>query len=295
MTPSQGTKPSAWQGQRHLAVQHRPASDPVRDPEPLTPLQQARWATRDTWTVTKRNLRHFVRQPRLLVFSTIQPVMFVALFAFVFGGIAGDALPEGVGYIDFLLPGLFVHSAAFRSTQTAVGLAEDLERGVVDRFRSMPMSRSAVLAGRTLADLTRSLAVITLMILVGSLIGFRFTQGLFSAIGAVLIVGLFGYVMSWIFCWLALVVPGAEAAQTAGFVIVFPLVFASSIFVPVETMPTWMAAIADASPLTATADAARALSIGGPVLEPALRTFAWCFGLLAVVIPLSVRRYRRMV
>ena len=262
---------------------------------PLTRLEQVRWAVRDTWTVTKRNLRHFVRQPRLLMFSTIQPVMFVALFSFVFGGVAADALPEGVDYIDFLLPGLFVHSAAFRSTQTAVGLAEDLERGVVDRFRSMPMSRSAVLAGRTFADLVRSLSVITLMIIVGSIIGFRFTEGPLAALGAVLVVGLFGYLMSWIFCWLALVVPGAEAAQTAGFVVVFPLVFASSIFVPVETMPGWMAAIAEASPLTATANTARALSIGGPVLAPALRTFAWCFGLLALVIPLSVRRYRRIV
>ena len=270
-----------------------PGGDPAGE-RPLTRPQQARWALRDTWTVTKRNLRHFVRQPRLLMFSTIQPVMFVALFAFVFGGVAADALPEGTSYIDFLLPGLFVHSAAFRSTQTAVGLAEDLERGVVDRFRSMPMARSAVLAGRTFADLVRSLAVIGLMILVGVVIGFRFSEGPLAAVAAILVVGLFGYVMSWLFCWLALVVPGAEAAQTAGFVVVFPLVFASSIFVPVETMPTWMAAVADASPLTATANAARGLAIGGPVLEPTLRAFAWCFGLLAVVIPLSVRRYRRI-
>jgi ABC transporter DrrB family efflux protein len=266
-----------------------------RDPvAPVTRLQRGYWQARDSWTVTKRNLRHFVRQPRLLVFSTIQPVMFVILFSSVFGGVAGAALPGDLSYIDFLLPGLFIQSAAFRSTQTAVGLAEDLERGVVDRFRSMPMSRSAVLAGRTFADLTRSLAIVLLMIVVGYVIGFRFSEGVLSAIGAILIVGLFGYLMSWLFCWLALLVPGAEAAQTAGFVIIFPLVFASSIFVPLETMPTWLAAIAAQSPLTHAADATRALSVGGEVMRPALLTLAWCGGLLAFVIPMAVRRYRRV-
>ncbi len=274
------------------AAEFEPRRD---DPSaPVTRLQRCYWQARDTWTVTKRNLRHFVRQPRLLVFSTIQPVMFVVLFSSVFGGGAGGALPDGLSYIDFLLPGLFIQSAAFRSTQTAVGLAEDLERGVVDRFRSMPMSRSAVLAGRTFADLTRSLAIVLLMIVVGYLLGFRFTEGVFSAMGAILIVGLFGYLMSWLFCWLALLVPGAEAAQTAGFVIIFPLVFASSIFVPLETMPAWLAPIAAQSPLTHAADAARALSVGGEVLGPALLTVAWCGGLLAFVIPMAVRRYRRI-
>lgn len=274
-----------------LPTETQPAG-PI-DPGAATTLTgRLYWEARDIWTVTKRNLRHFVRQPRLLVFSTIQPVMFVMLFSFVFGGVATVALDEGVTYINFLLPGLFVHSAAFRSTQTAVGLAEDLERGVVDRFRSMPMSRSAVLAGRTLADLVRSLAVIMLMLLVGALIGFRFTQGILAAIGAILIVALFGYLMSWLFCLLALYVPGAEAAQTAGFVLVFPVVFASSIFVPLETMPDWLAAFAGQSPLTHAADAARALSIGGEVLRPVLLTVLWCGTLLAIVIPLAVRRYR---
>jgi ABC transporter DrrB family efflux protein len=265
--------------------------------EPGTPTREAPplwWTVRDTFTVTKRNLRHFIRQPRLLVFSTIQPIMFVVLFAFVFGGVAASALPEGVAYIEFLLPGLFIQSAAFRSTQTAVGLAEDLERGVIDRFRSMPMSRVAVLAGRTFADLTRSLSVVALMVLVGYLIGFRFTEGFISAIGAVLVVGLFGYVLGWIFTYMALVVPGAEAAQTAGFVIVFPLVFASSIFVPIETMPSWLQGFAANSPVSLAADATRALSIGGPVARPLLLTVLWAAVILAIAIPASVRRYRRM-
>ncbi|GGI04793.1 ABC transporter permease [Egicoccus halophilus] len=251
-------------------------------------------AARDAWTLTKRNLRHFQRKPRLLVFSTIQPIMFVVLFSAVFGGVAGDALPGDVSYLDFLLPGIFVQSAAFRSTQTAVGLAEDLEQGVIDRFRSMPMSRQAVLAGRTFADLTRNLAVLLLMTAVGYLLGFRFTQGLLAALGALAVVGLFGFVLSWIFTYVALAVPGAEAAQTAGFVTVFPLVFASSIFVPVETMPDWLRGFAANSPVTVTADAARALSIGGPTLRPVLLTLAWATAILAIAVPASVRRYRRI-
>jgi ABC transporter DrrB family efflux protein len=273
-------------------LQAPPAPDPASTAPQEAPALW--WTVRDTFTVTKRNLRHFIRQPRLLVFSTIQPIMFVVLFAFVFGGVAASALPEGVAYIEFLLPGLFIQSAAFRSTQTAVGLAEDLERGVIDRFRSMPMSRVAVLAGRTFADLTRSLSVVALMIVVGYLIGFRFTEGPVPAIGAVLVVGLFGYVLGWIFTYMALVVPGAEAAQTAGFVIVFPLVFASSIFVPIETMPSWLQGFAANSPVSLAADATRALSIGGPVTRPLLLTIAWAAVILAVAIPASVRRYRRM-
>lgn len=251
-------------------------------------------AARDAWTVTRRNLKHFIRQRRLLVFSTIQPVMFVILFAFVFGGAIGEVLAPGVDYIDFLLPGIFVQSTAFRMTQTAVGLAEDLERGVIDRFRSMPMARSAVLLGRTLADLVRSLAVIVLMVGIGVLIGFRFQVGVVPALGSILIVGAFGFAMSWIFTYVAMTVPGAEAAQSAGFVTVFPLVFASSIFVPIETMPGWLEAFARVSPVTLTADAARALAIGGPTAGPVLGTLAWTAGLLLVFVPLSVARYRRI-
>lgn len=262
--------------------------------EPVPALDRAWWQLRDTWTVTRRNILHFVRQPRLLVFSTIQPVMFVVLFAAVFGGVAANALPDGVSYLAFLLPGLFVHSAAFRSTQTAVGLAEDLERGVIDRFRSMPMSRSAVLAGRTLADLFRSFVVILLMLGIGLVMGFRFTEGPIRALGSIAMVLLFSYLMTWLFCLLALYVPGSEAVQTATFVVIFPLVFASSIFVPLETMPDWMVSVASHSPLTHTADAARALAIGGEVLRPALLAIVWAVSILAVVIPLSVRRYRRV-
>ena len=248
------------------------------------------------WVVAKRNLKHFTRLPRLLVFSTIQPVMFVLLFAFVFDGAVRGVLPEGFGsYLAFVMPGIFIQSTTFRMTQTAVGLAEDLERGVIDRFRSMPVPRSAVLVGRTIADLVRSLAVIVLMVVVGVVVGFRFERGLFAALAAVAIVGLFGYALSWIFVYVALQVPGAESAQAASFVAAFPLSFVSSVFVPVSTYSIgWLRAIAVHSPVTAAADAARGLAVAGPIADPVLRTLVWSFALLAVFIPLSVTRFRRM-
>ncbi|MEX0834467.1 MAG: ABC transporter permease [Nitriliruptor sp.] len=270
------------------------ARDPSLDATARPEHPELWWALRDTWTVTKRNLRHFLRQPRLLVFSTVQPVMFVVLFAYVFGGVATTALPEGLSYIDFLVPGIFVQSAAFRTTQTAVGLAEDLERGVIDRFRSLPMARVAVLAGRTGADLARNVAVLLLMIAVGYAIGFRFSEGPLAALGAIAVVALFGFALSWVFVLVALHAPGAETAQSAGFVTIFPLVFASSVFVPIETMPTWLQAFAARSPVTAAADAARGLSVGGPVAEPLALVLVWCIGMMLVTVPLSSRRYQRM-
>jgi ABC-2 type transport system ATP-binding protein len=256
--------------------------------------REFRRAVGDTVVVTRRNLRHFVRQPQLLIFSTVQPIMFVLLFTYVFGGAIGRAIPGGVSYIDFLLPGIFVQSVSFRATQTAVGLAEDLERGVVDRFRSMPMARSAVLAGRTLADLVRNVLIICLMIVVGYVIGFRFGGGFLGAIGAIAVVAAFGLALSWIFAFVALTVRGAEAAQSAGFVAIFPLVFASSVFVPVNSMPSWLQAFAKISPVTLTADAARGFALGRSTSGSLPGALAWIGGLLAVFIPLCVWRYRRM-
>jgi ABC transporter DrrB family efflux protein len=257
-------------------------------------VAQLAWTIRDGYVVSVRNMRHFTRQPQLLLFSTIQPIMFVLLFSYVFGGAIGGSLPEGVSYKDFLLPGIFVQSTAFRATQTAIGLSEDMKRGVIDRFRSMPMARSAVLAGRTLADLVRTIFVIVLMTIVGYAIGFRFQEGPFEAVASILVVAAFGYALSWIFVYVGLVAKGPEAAQSAGFVAIFPLVFASSIFVPVDTMPDWLQAIANVSPVTATADAARALAIGGDVWGPLWQVLAWVSGILLVFVPLCVRKYRRL-
>jgi ABC transporter DrrB family efflux protein len=252
-----------------------------------------RSAVTDAAVVTSRNLRHFIREPQLLIFSTIQPIMFVLLFVYVFGGAVKGSLPRGVAYADFLLPGIFVQSVTFRASMTAVGLSQDLERGVIDRFRSMPMARSAVLLGRTLADLVRNILIIGLMIVVGYVVGFRFQGGVPGALASIAVVAAFGLALSWIFAFVALTVRGAEAAQSAGFVVTFPLVFASSVFVPVSTMPSWLEAFAKVSPVTLTADAARSYALTG---TPASLggAAAWTCGLLAIFVPLCVWRYRRM-
>ncbi len=278
----------------------------VRAPAPQSPAARrpSRWRRvsprelradiTDARVVSVRNLRHFVRQPDLLIFSTIQPIMFVLLFTYVFGGAISHSLPPGVSYIDYLLPGILVQSVTFRASQTAVGLADDLRLGVIDRFRSMPMARSAVLIGRTTADLVRNVLIIVLMIIVGYIIGFRFQAGVAQALACIALVSAFGLALSWIFAFVALTVRGAEAAQTAGFVVLFPLVFASSVFVPVSSLPGWLEAIAKVSPVTLAADAARSLALVPGVPSSLGGAIAWIAGLLAVFIPLSVWRYRRM-
>jgi ABC transporter DrrB family efflux protein len=253
-----------------------------------------RSSLRDTAVVTARNLRHFVREPQLLIFSTIQPVMFVLLFVYVFGGAIGRSLPHGLSYVDYVLPGIFVQSVTFRASQTAVGLSEDLRRGVIDRFRSMPMARSAVLLGRTIADAVRNVLIIGLMVGVGYAVGFRFHTGVGNAIASIALVAGFGLALSWIFAFVALVVGGAEAAQAAGFIVTFPLVFASTVFVRAESMPYWLQPLAHWSPVSLAANAARGLVLPGGAPAAIGESLAWTVGLLVVFIPLSVWRYRRM-
>ena len=286
-SPRTRRRPWPWQPAPDGSAPRRPVRRLLPSP------QAARSAITDTAVITGRNLRHFIRQPDLLTFSTIQPVIFVLLFVYVFGGAVSRSLPHGITYVNFLLPGIFVQSVTFRASQTAVGLSEDLERGVVDRFRSMPIARSAVLAGRTVADLVRNILIIGLMIAVGYAVGFRFHGGAAGAIACIAVVAAFGFALSWIFAFVALTVRGAEAAQTAGFVVIFPLVFASSVFVPVSTLPHWLQAFAKISPVTVTADAARSLALFGTPASLGAAA-AWIGGLLAVFIPLSVWRYRRM-
>jgi ABC transporter DrrB family efflux protein len=248
----------------------------------------------DSAVVTVRNLRHFIRQPDLLIFSTIQPVMFVLLFVYVFGGAIKNSLPHGLSYVDYLLPGILIQSVTFRASQTQIGLSEDLQKGVVDRFRSMPMARSAVLIGRTAADLVRNVLIVLLMIGVGYAVGFRFHAGIAQAAAAVAVVTAFGLALSWVFAFVALIVRSNEAGQSAGFVVLFPLVFASSVFVPTSSLPGWLAAFAKVSPVTLAANTARSFSLypGTPgALGGAL---AWVAGILAAFVPLCVWRYRRM-
>ncbi len=301
-----GAEVAGGNGQPKRARAAAAAAPPARSPSAPRPVPRRppRWRRltarelrgdfTDANVVTGRNLRHFVRQPDLLIFSTIQPIMFVLLFTYVFGGAISHSLPPGVSYIDYLLPGILVQSVTFRASQTAVGLSEDLKLGVIDRFRSMPMARSAVLVGRTAADLVRNVLIIVLMILVGYIIGFRFQAGVAQALGCIALVSAFGLALSWIFAFVALTVRGAEAAQTAGFVVLFPLVFASSVFVPVSTLPSWLQTIAKVSPVTLAANAARSLALVPGTPSSLGGAIAWIAGLLAVFITLSVWRYRRM-
>jgi ABC transporter DrrB family efflux protein len=243
-----------------------------------------------------------------LLFSTIQPVMFLLLFNYVFGGaiaIGGPGGPVSGGddYINWLIPGILVQTAVFGATATALGLTEDLGAGVIDRFRSLPMARSAVLAGRTIADLVRNTFVNGLMLVVGFLMGWRFEQGIPKMLLGVALALLFGYAFSWVMATIGLVAKTPEAAQSAGFLPIFPLVFASSVFVPTASMPDWLQVFAENQPVSIIANAVRSLMIPEEALLPLgldqatliWQSFAWIAVIVAVFGPLSVRQYRRSV
>jgi ABC-2 type transport system permease protein len=257
-------------------------------------MTSVNYVVSDALAMTKRNLTRYVRIPTLLVFSTIQPIMFVLLFVYVFGGAVKGSLPPGTKYVEFLMPGIFVQTVVFGSTQTGVGLAEDLSKGMIDRFRSLPMARSAVLAGRTLGDSVRNTFVVMLMTVVGVMVGFRFLAGFIPAVAALVLVVAFGFAFTWISAMIGLAVHDVESAQTAGFIWVFPLVFASTVFVPLSSMPGWLQAFARINPITCTANAVRALTVGGPTTRPVLYCLAWIVGILLVFVPLATRNYRRV-
>jgi ABC-2 type transport system permease protein/oleandomycin transport system permease protein len=199
----------------------------------------------------------------------------------------------GESYVNYLMPGIFAQTVAFGAITTAVGLSEDLGKGLVDRFRTLPMARSAVLAGRTLADLVRNVGVVLLMVAMGYLVGFRVQTSALALVAALLVLLLFGFALSWVFALIGLSVANAESAQAAAFPLLFPLVFASSAFVPTATMPGPLRAFAEHQPVTAAVDAVRALVLGGPTTGPVLTSLAWSIGILGVAAPLAVHRYRR--
>ena len=257
---------------------------------PESRLTTIRWGIADALTVTRRNLVMYTRLPQLVVFSTIQPVMFVLLFAYVFGGAINT---PGVDYVQFLIPGIMVQTVAFGSTATGVGLADDLSKGIIDRFRSLPMARSAVLAGRTLSDSVRNLFVILLMLGVGTLIGFRVQTNLLATVLAIVVALFFGFAFCWISATIGMSVGDVETAQVSSFIWMFPLVFASSVFVPTDTMPGWLQTFAEHQPITMTVNALRALLLGGETTRYVLWSLAWSAAILAVFMPLAVRRYRR--
>jgi len=249
-------------------------------------------ALMDALAVAQRHLIALRRVPQLLVFSTIQPVIFVLMFRYVFGG--AIKVPGG-SYVDYLMPGIFVQTTTFGAIGSAIGLAADLKSGLLERFRSLPMARSAVLAGRTFADLARNAFVAVLMAIVGFAVGFRIHTNWLLFLAGMGLVLLFGYTFSWIFSAVGLAVGDPETAQAAAFPIMAPLVFASSAFVPVSSMPGWLQAFAAHQPVSVTASAIRALVLGGPTTWYVEQTIAWCVGLLIVFAPLAVRRYRKAI
>jgi len=241
-------------------------------------------------TITGRNLHRLVRVPTLIAFATVQPIMFVLLFTYTWGGAVHP--PGVIHYVDYVLPGTFVLAIAFGASQTGVAIADDLATGMIDRFRALPMARSAVLAGRTVADAVRNLFVLALMTGVGSLIGFRFHAGPGPALAAVGLALAIGVAFSWIFALLGLLVRDPESAGIGGLLAVIPLIFVSSTFVPVATMPGWLQAFAKLNPITVTVDALRALCLGGPTATHVWQALAWIVGLLIATIPVAVLRYR---
>lgn len=259
---------------------------------PITePGSRFRWAVSDALTITWRNLKAMSRTPEVIMFSTIQPIIFVLTFRYVFG--TSIDLPGELSYVDFLMPGVFVQTVAFGAMNTGIGLSEDLHKGLIERFRSLPMSRSAVLAGRALSDLVRNVGVVILMIGVGFLVGFRVHTGVVPFLASLGLLLLFSFAFSWIFALIGLGVPNAEAAQAASFPILALLVFASSAFAPVDNMPGVLQAYNDVQPVSVVVKALRALSIGGETAVPVVHALLWIVALTVVFAPLAVARFRR--
>ena len=254
-------------------------------------FQRFIWTFTDTYVVMRRNLSQLFRQPQLLVFATIQPVMFLLLFTYVFGG--AIRFSTGGDYIKFLLPGIIIQTIIFASTNTTIGLNLDLSRGMIDRFRSLPMSRAAVLAGRTTADTIRGTVTITIMMIAGMVIGFRF-EDLGSGLAGILLAIAFGHAFTWIGATIGLYVKDPEAAQVAGFIWMFPLTFASSIFVPTMTMPDWLRAFAENQPVSVVANAVRDLMTGTVNPEEIVIALAWIIGIFVVFMPLAVWQYAKV-
>jgi ABC transporter DrrB family efflux protein len=250
------------------------------------------WAIADGIAVTWRNLISYTRIPDALFFSSVQPVMFILLFRYVFGG----AIPvPGVRYVDYLMPGIFMQTVAFGAIGTAIGLADDLQKGIIERFRSLPMARSAVLVGRTAADMVRNVFVFLLMTGVGFAVGFRVHTNVLAYVAAGGVLLMFSFALAWGFAIVGLSAPNGETAQLMAFPILLPLSFASSAFVPIATMPGWLQVFARNQPATAVVDAVRALAIGGPTTTPVFKSVMWSVGILVVLAPIAVRKYRRTV
>jgi ABC transporter DrrB family efflux protein len=253
-------------------------------------LTRFRWAVSDTMVIARRNLIVWIRVPAYLVFTVIQPVMFVLMFRYVFGG--AIKIPGG-DYVDFLMPGIIGQTAAFASFATAIALAQELKKGVIDRLRSMPMARSAVLTGRLLADTGRMLVTILIIVAVGYAVGFRFHNGVLPAILMVVLATVFGLSICLIAAFTGLAIGDEESVQAFGLIWLFPITFLSSAFVPISSMPGWLQAFANNQPVTYVINTMRALAIGGPIEANLWKSIVWLAGILIVFVPLAVRAYKR--
>jgi ABC-2 type transport system permease protein/oleandomycin transport system permease protein len=250
------------------------------------------YAVSDTMVAAWRNLLRIPRQPDLLISFTVQPIMFLLLFAYVFGGAIRT---PGYDYIDFLLPGIIAQSMTFGGFVTAIGLTDDLRKGLIDRFRSLPMARSAVLAGRTLADVATNAFQLALMLVVGLIIGFSFDASPAKVVAGILLMLLFGYAFSWVFAFIGLRSASPESAQAVGFTAIFPITFASSAFAPPDSMPDWLEAFAENNPFSTIVDALRHLWLGAPAGNDVWAAVVWSLGLIALFSFLSVNGYRKAV
>ncbi|HEX4517962.1 MAG TPA: ABC transporter permease [Gaiellaceae bacterium] len=246
----------------------------------------------DMWVLAVRNAKRIPRQPDLLIGFTVQPLMFVLLFVYVFGGAIST---PGLSYVDFLIPGIVVQTMAFGGFVTALGLSEDLKKGLMDRFRSLPMSRSAVLTGRTLADVSTNVVQLVVVLGVGLLVGFDFKTGVPDVVAGIALLLLIGYSFSWVFAFVGLAASSPESANAYGFTIIFPLTFVSSAFVPVASMPSWLQPVAENNPFTIMVNAVRGLFLGTPVGNDVWLAVAWSVGIAAVSAALAIWRYRRVV
>jgi ABC transporter DrrB family efflux protein len=248
-------------------------------------------AARDTVSIARRNLTDLWRVPQLLIFIMLQPILFVLLFRYVFGG-AISTVP-GIPYVDYLMPGIFVITVVFGSATTAVSMATDAKSGLLERFRALPMARSAVLAGRTLSDLLRTSVIVAVIVGIGFAVGFRVQTDALSFVFALLLVLLFAYALLWVQATVGLLTGDPESAQAASFPVVALLTFASSAFVPISTMPTWLQGFAKYQPVSVVASAVRALCLGGATATWVIQALLWIFGILIVFVPLAVWRYSR--
>jgi ABC-2 type transport system permease protein/oleandomycin transport system permease protein len=247
-------------------------------------------ALRDTVGVTKRNLLRIVRTPQMVVIGAIQPALLLLLFRYVLGG--AIKVPGG-SYVDFVVPAVFLEAVLIGGMTTSISLAQDLKSGIIDRFRSLPMSRSAVLAGRTLADLSRSVLSLAIMIGLGLAVGFRFHNDVMAILCGIGLILVFGYSFSWMYAAIGLATRDPETAQVAGILPFFVLMFASNAVVPVATMPGWLQAFARNQPLSVTIDAVRSLFEGGPALHWVWQSLVWSVVLFLVFFPVSLALYRK--